>query len=63
VREHRREGGRAGGVIETFRCLGFARYERHEGERHEGERPMGDPMAAGEGDPGGVWLPVMALAV
>ena len=33
VREHRREGGRAGGVNEPFRCLGFARYESHEGER------------------------------
>jgi hypothetical protein len=33
VREHRREGGRAGGVTEPFRCLGFARYESHEGER------------------------------
>ena len=33
VREHRREGGRAGGVTEPFRCLGFASYESHEGER------------------------------
>ena len=33
VREHRREGGRSGGVTEPFRCLGFARYEGHEGER------------------------------
>jgi hypothetical protein len=33
VREHRREGGRAGGVTEPFRCLGFARYVSHEGER------------------------------
>jgi hypothetical protein len=33
VREHRREGGRAGGVTEPFRCLRFARYESHEGER------------------------------
>ena len=33
VREHRREGGRSTGVTETFRCLGFARYESHEGER------------------------------
>jgi hypothetical protein len=33
VREHRREGGRAGGVTEPFRCLGFVRYESHEGER------------------------------
>jgi hypothetical protein len=32
VREHRREG-RAGGVTEPFRCLGFARYVSHEGER------------------------------
>jgi hypothetical protein len=33
VREHRREGGRAGGVTEPFRCLGFVRYVSHEGER------------------------------
>jgi hypothetical protein len=33
VREHRRAGGRAGGVTEPFRCLGFARYVSHEGER------------------------------
>jgi hypothetical protein len=33
VREHRREAGRAGGVTEPFRCLGFASYESHEGER------------------------------
>ena len=32
VREHRREGGRAGGVTEPFRCLGFARYESHVAE-------------------------------
>ena len=57
VREHRREGGRAGGVTEPFRCLGFARYESHEGERPMAirwrlERPI--PAA---------WLPAMALAV
>ncbi|MCT0213607.1 MULTISPECIES: hypothetical protein [Synechococcales] len=28
-----RKGGRAGGVTEPFRCLGFAIYESHEGER------------------------------
>jgi hypothetical protein len=33
VREHRREGGRAGGVTKPFRCLGSARYVSHEGER------------------------------
>jgi hypothetical protein len=57
VREHRREGGRAGGITEPFRCLGFAAYEGHEGERPMAirwrlERPI--PAA---------WLPVMALAV
>jgi hypothetical protein len=30
---HRKEGGRAGGITEPFRCLGFAVYEGHEGER------------------------------
>jgi len=33
VREQRRVDGRPGGVTEPFRCLGFARYESHEGER------------------------------
>ena len=33
VRLHRREGGRAGGITEPFRCLGLATYEGHEGER------------------------------
>jgi len=33
VREQRRQGGRGGGVTEPFMCLGFARYESHEGER------------------------------
>ena len=47
VRERRREGGRAGGVAEPFRCLGFVRYESHEGER---------PIPAG-------WMQGMGLAV
>ena len=41
-----------GGVTEPFRCLGFARYESH-----EGERPMAgghSRVAAGAADPGGV---------
>jgi Domain of unknown function (DUF3427) len=33
VREQRKQDGRAGGVTEPFRCLGFAVYESHEGER------------------------------
>ena len=33
VREQRREGGQGGGVTEPFVCLGFGRYESHEGER------------------------------
>ena len=52
VREQRREGGRGGGVTEPFVCLGFARYESH-----EGERPMAggfSGVAAGAGDSGGV---------
>jgi hypothetical protein len=56
-REHRREGGRASGVTEPFRCLGFATNEGH-----EGERPMAIhwrlevPIPAAR-------LPAMALAV
>jgi Domain of unknown function (DUF3427) len=38
VREHRKEGGRSGGITEPFRYLGFAVYKGHEGER---------PMARG----------------
>jgi hypothetical protein len=52
VREHRREGGHAGGVTEPFLCLGFARHESR-----EGERPMAESLswaAAGAGDTGGV---------
>ncbi len=33
VREQRRQDGRPGGPAEPFLCLGFATYERHEGER------------------------------
>ena len=53
VREQRRQGT----VTEPFVCLGFARYENHEGER---------PMAIRwrlEREIPATWLPVMALAV
>jgi hypothetical protein len=33
LREPRREEGRASGITEPFRCLGFATDEGHEGER------------------------------
>ena len=33
VREQRRQDGRPGAPTEPFVCLGFARYESHEGER------------------------------
>ena len=56
VREHRREGGRAGGVTEPFRCLGFARYESHEGERPMAIRwRLERPIPA-------VWLPGCCMA-
>jgi hypothetical protein len=48
---------RQGTVTEPFLCLGFARYENHEGER---------PMAVRwrlEREIPAAWLPVMALAV
>jgi hypothetical protein len=57
VREQRKQDGRAGGPTEPFVCLGFARYESHEGER---------PMAIRwrlEREIPAAWLPVMALAV
>jgi hypothetical protein len=57
VREHRREGGRAGGVTEPFRCLGFATYVSH-----EGERPMAIRWRLERAIPAG-WLPAMVLAV
>jgi hypothetical protein len=53
VREQRRQGT----VTEPFVCLGFARYESHEGER---------PMAIRwrlEREIPAAWLPVMGLAV
>jgi superfamily II DNA or RNA helicase/HKD family nuclease len=57
VREHRREGGRAGGVTEPFRCLGFVRYESHEGERPMAIRwRLERPIPAG-------WMQGMGLAV
>ncbi len=57
VREHRREGGRASGVTEPFRCLGFARYESHEGERPMAIRwRLERPIPAG-------WMQGMGLAV
>jgi hypothetical protein len=57
VREHRREGGRAGGVTEPFRCLGSARYESH-----EGERPMAIRWRLERAIPAG-WMQGMGLAV
>jgi hypothetical protein len=57
VREHRREGGRAGGVTEPFRCLGFVRYESH-----EGERPMAIRWRLERAIPAG-WMQGMGLAV
>jgi hypothetical protein len=57
VREQRKQDGRADGPTEPFVCLGFARYEGHEGER---------PMAIRwrlEREIPAAWLPVMALAV
>jgi hypothetical protein len=33
VREQRKQDGRPASPTEPFRCLGFARYEGHEGER------------------------------
>jgi len=57
VREHRKEGGRSGGITEPFRCLGFARYGGHEGERPMAIRwRLEVPIPA-------AWLPGMALAV
>ncbi|MFY8149447.1 MAG: DUF3427 domain-containing protein, partial [Prochlorococcaceae cyanobacterium] len=54
---HRREGGRAGGVTEPFRCLGFIRYESH-----EGERPMAIRWRLERAIPAG-WMQGMGLAV
>ena len=57
VREQRKQDGRPGAPSEPFVCLGFARYEGHEGER---------PMAIRwrlEREIPAAWLPVMALAV
>ena len=53
VREQRKQGG----VTEPFVCLGFTRYQSHEGER---------PMAIRwrlERETPAAWLPVMGLAV
>lgn len=57
VREQRKRDGRPSAPTEPFVCLGFARYEGHEGER---------PMAIRwrlEREIPAAWLPVMALAV
>ena len=57
VREQRKQDGRPGAPTEPFVCLGFARYESHEGER---------PMAIRwrlEREIPAAWLPVMPLAV
>ena len=56
VREHRKEGGRAGGITEPFRCLGFAVYDGH-----EGERPMAIRWRLERAIPAG-WLPGCCLA-
>jgi hypothetical protein len=57
VREQRKQDGRAGGPTEPFVCLGFARYESH-----EGERPMAIRWRLQREIPA-AWLPVMALPV
>ena len=57
VREQRKQDGRAGAPTEPFVCLGFARYENH-----EGERPMAIRWRLERQIPA-AWLPVMALAV
>ncbi len=57
VREQRRQDGRPSAPTEPFVCLGFARYENHEGER---------PMAVRwrlEREIPAARMPVMALAV
>ena len=56
VREQRRVEGRAGGVTEPFRCLGFATYESH-----EGERPMAIRWRLERQIPA-AWLPGCCLA-
>jgi hypothetical protein len=43
------EDGQAGGITEPFRCLGFTRYESH-----EGERPMAIRWRLERPSPGGV---------
>jgi hypothetical protein len=53
VLEQRRQGS----VTKLFRCLGFARYESH-----EGERPMAIRWRLGREIPS-AWLPVMGLAI
>jgi len=53
VREQRKQGG----VTEPFVCLGFSRYESH-----EGDRPMAIRWRLERPIPVG-WLPVMGLAV
>jgi hypothetical protein len=53
VREQRRHGT----VTEPFVCLGFARYESH-----QGERPMAIRWRLERENPA-MWMPVMGLAV
>jgi hypothetical protein len=56
VREQRKQDGRPGAPTEPFVCLGFARYESHEGER---------PMAIRwrlEREIPAAWLPGCCLA-
>jgi len=53
VRKQRKQGS----VTEPFVCLGFARYESH-----EGERPMAIRWRLERESPV-AWMPVMGLAV
>ncbi len=56
VREQRQQDGRPSALTEPLVCLGFARYDSHEGER---------PMAIRsrlEREIPAAWLPVMGLA-
>ena len=56
VREHRREGGRAGGVTEPFRCLGLSAPRATRG------RPMAIRWRLERPIPAG-WMQGMGLAV
>jgi hypothetical protein len=56
VREQRKQDGRPGAPTEPFVCLGFARYESH-----EGERPMAIRWRLDREIPA-AWLPGCCLA-